>query len=145
MPEFDEWNKPDILPLNNCYNYATNNRSEPKKGEKAPETATPGKKGSEKDIKIKPIGAGPGESGRIDVPGGKVRILKITCERLKEAVVAERLKEPKDGKCDDCCWKVHYYVQEPGAPAVMSPSLLKFSGGSVDYATFSSFFTSPSC
>jgi hypothetical protein len=119
VAEFDEWNKDDVLPLNNCYNYATGNRNEPpkNKGDKVPQPATPGKKASEKkDSKIKPVGAGPDEQQIVEVGPDKTQIvlLKIKCDRLKEAILGDGLGELKNDKCDANCWKVHYYVQEPG-------------------------------
>lgn len=116
MGEFDGWNTPDVLPLNNCYNYATNNRNEPPKdGGKPPQPADPGRKGHEKHPDVTAIGEKPGEVEYVDTSDGKRRLLKITCDRLKETVASDGLGEPKDGKCADTCWKVYLYVQEPGA------------------------------
>ena len=107
MPTYepDKWNKPENLTLNNCYNYATDNRNEREPLKPKPRPATPGVH----------FGIQPGVIlGYIPHPAGIMPIWKFTCESIAAGCRLDGLKDPDgDGDCPNDCWKVHYYYKAP--------------------------------
>ncbi len=106
MPTYepDKWNKPENLPLNNCYNYATDNRNEREPAKPPPRPAVPGHAaGIEPGLHVKThlVPLGP---GRIRL----IHVWKITCDSIAIACGADGLDE-WTVKCEEPCWKVAYY------------------------------------
>jgi hypothetical protein len=115
----DEWNKPDIKPVNNCYNYAANNKFSPKPGEAAPLAAQPGKKkGIEPYIKKAIVK----RKYRINVPALRTQLeieipqfqRDVICDGVAIAAKADGLTDTtpdanKKPTCPGDCWLVAYY------------------------------------
>src|SRR4051812_9864764 len=111
MPNFEpnKWNTPDVQSVNNCYNYATDNRNAPQDGQPAPRPASPGRK--------EDVTAGIPKGAKVvsQTPDGHATVrvmLDFTCRGVKTVSILDGLKEPNaQGACDSGCWKVGYFVR----------------------------------
>jgi len=105
MPDFEKWNKPDVVKINNCYNYATDDLHKPEAGKALPLVAEPGRT---KDISAgKPVDLVPDE-----VNGGATVMFDFTCKGVKTAALDDGLKETDaTGKCAATCWRVAYFIR----------------------------------
>ncbi|MEL8054962.1 MAG: hypothetical protein AAGK66_02315 [Pseudomonadota bacterium] len=110
MPKYEpnKWNKPGVQQSNNCYNYATNQRNEPKPNKPLPKTATPGNSAG--------IEPGLNQQFVLQTPSGILigNYWTFTCKSIKIGCVSDGLSDPNaDGNCAETCWKVAYYNLPP--------------------------------
>ena len=119
MPDFDPdpWNAPDpwdlttpdLQPLNNCYDYATDNRTEwhPPMAFPVPNPevfwSVPGRT----------KGVTPAIARGALVFGATVKVLyEYTCEGVRTGAILDGLKKLEDdGSCAGDCWKVAYFIR----------------------------------
>jgi hypothetical protein len=123
MPTYepDAWNASDAVNVNNCYNYATNNRNKAESGSGGRPTAKvkPATPGATKDIdpfRVRNEYTVDRRTGRvIDV---RMR-LTITCKGLEAACKADGIHEASH--CNDQnpnCWRIALFIRNyrPGFP-----------------------------
>jgi hypothetical protein len=114
MPVFapDVWNQPDVVQLNNCYNYALDRLNTPQAGAATPEPAEPG---AGHDISAAQVVAAE--------PNGDGYTLysDYTATGIKTAALADGLHERDEhSTCGAAHWRVAYFVRHfiEGPPAI---------------------------
>lgn len=109
MPDYDPdpWNDAGTRSYDNCYDYATNNRTD------HPEPKPPPNPRQDFGTPGRTKGVTPEQVEGVTSTGGRTALVhRFTCEGVKTGALLDGLKEPaEDGSCEADCWKVAYFIR----------------------------------